>query len=771
MPWRKLKNLPYLSVLAGSWFALALLALLALGVALIGVLTLWRDWLEANWNLTFPTPLTLAFWYLFALVPVGVLLLYFLKLKRRALHVPSTFLWRKSIEDLHVNSLFQWLRKNILLILQLLFLLGLGYALADPTYNSEARGRHIIFMIDNSASMSASDEPPSRLEVAKREVQEQIDALDPSDQAMVIVFNSEAQLLQSYTNSKEALKRAVARIQPTHRPTQLDAALALAEGQANPRRSGEDAAQEQPVPGEQVGRTLLRPEGIATDVYLFSDGRFADVLAFTPGKLNLRLKPIGHSTNNVGIVRMDLRRNEYQPDEFEVGVRVMNFRPEALEARVAVQLDVFVRGEAQPRRQVQTLNLAPRSVRELQGRSDGFKKWEDLPGGSVPEPITTFAIKDPGQGYIRASLRDLQTRDAWKDDFAVDDIAWLAIAPVRRARLLRIGPANDILDAFLKAGVAQRRFRVNTLPVAGFAADPRYREATEAETFDLVIFDRCAPRSMEEMPQANTFFLGAAPPLRPGLWEQMKPMQDLFVREFQTSHRLMRGIETLQGMQVYEARALPRELLPSRASALIETQQEPVMWALGRRRFTDLVLTFPLVIDEGGRSVWNTNWPKQPAGTLPLFLDNVLTQLGRYKEHEEPHRTGMPKVLELDTPVSEVQVTRRDPAGLSKTLKHEPGRDLVFGETDQAGLYEAAWATGASGAAGGEDSHYRFAVNLFDARESNIQPRDDFQVGQERVEKTDQPLQSRRQLWPWFALGALAVLLLEWYVYNRRIHV
>ncbi len=765
---RKLRNLPYLSVLAGSWFALALLILLALGLALVGVLTFWRDWLETNWSLTFPSPLTLIFWYFFAAVPIGVLLLYFLKLKRRALHVPSTFLWRKSIEDLHVNSLFQWLRKNILLILQLLFLLGLGYALADPTYNSEARGRHIIFMIDNSASMTATDESPSRLEVAKQEVKQQIDALDSSDQAMVIVFSSDAQLLQSYTNSKEALKRAVDRIEATHRPTQLDGALALAEGQANPRRSAEDASLEGPEPGQQVGRTTLRPEGIATDVYLFSDGRFADVLDFTPGKLNLRLKPIGRSSNNVGVVRMDLRRNEYQPDEFEVGVRVMNFRPEAIEARVAVQLDVFVRGDPRPERQVQTLNLSARSVRELAGAGDGFQKWEDLPGGSVPEPIVTFAVKDPGHGYVRATLRDLQTRDAWKDDFAVDDTAWLAITPVRRARILRLGPANDILDAFLSAGVAQRRFAVTTLPAAGFEDAPSYREAMEAETFDLVIFDRCAPQRMEEMPQANTLFIGQVPPLKPGLWEAMKPMQDAFVREFQTSHRLMRGIETLQGMHVYEARALPKDVLPSRASALIETQQEPILWALGRRRFTDLVMTFPLVMDEGGRSVWNTNWPKQPAGTLPLFLDNVLTQLGRYKEHEEPHRTGAPKPLELDSgpgAPGEVQVARRDPPGPGapgERLKHEPGRDLVFGGTHQAGLYEASW---------GAETPYRFAVNLFDARESNIQPRDDFQVGHERVEKAEQALPSRHQLWPWFALGALAVLLLEWYVYNRRIHV
>src|SRR5262249_11549538 len=155
-------------------------------------------------------------------LPLLVALLYFLKLKRRPLQVPSTFLWRKSIEDLHVNSLFQWLRQNILLILQLLILLTLIYGvLAFQVHAPATQARHYILMIDNSASMSATDVLPNRLELAKQEALQEINSRPDTDVGMVIVFNSAAEIRQSYTGDLNLLRQAVRDIQPTNRPTRI----------------------------------------------------------------------------------------------------------------------------------------------------------------------------------------------------------------------------------------------------------------------------------------------------------------------------------------------------------------------------------------------------------------------------------------------------------------------------------------------------------------------------------------------------------------------
>src|SRR5947208_3582272 len=152
--------------LLNNWFLLALIALACCAIpgvilvmlTLVGwdadINTFLRDNLQISYELRLSPWIALILLFL----PIVLVILYFLKLKRKPIQVPSTFLWKKSIEDLHVNSLFQWLRNNVLLILQLLVLLALIYGILAPRiHGAGGRGKHYILMIDNSASMSAID--------------------------------------------------------------------------------------------------------------------------------------------------------------------------------------------------------------------------------------------------------------------------------------------------------------------------------------------------------------------------------------------------------------------------------------------------------------------------------------------------------------------------------------------------------------------------------------------------------------------------------------
>src|SRR3984893_10615905 len=280
-----------------SWFPLALIGLLLLGIPglLLFILNLFgweasvNRWLRDNFNLSYHIHIPTWGVLLLLLVPLAILVLYFLKLKRKPLSVPSTFLWRKSIEDLHVNSLLQWLRPNVLLLLQLLVLLGLIYSVMGFRFHGRAgQGRHYVLMIDNSASMGATDVAPSRLEQAKAEALKEIDAVTDSDFGMVIAFNSSAEILQSFTSNRALLRQAVKDIPQTQRPTRIEEALSLADSFANPVRSTEDVASqpENVEPGKE--RTYVAPKGVSTTVHLFSDGRFPDLSEAALANMNSR---------------------------------------------------------------------------------------------------------------------------------------------------------------------------------------------------------------------------------------------------------------------------------------------------------------------------------------------------------------------------------------------------------------------------------------------------------------------------------------------------
>ena len=74
-------------------------------------------------------------WAILLSIPPLIVLLYFLKLRREPLEVPSTYLWARTVEDLHVNSIWQKLRRNLLLFLQLLLLLFAILACLNPSWS------------------------------------------------------------------------------------------------------------------------------------------------------------------------------------------------------------------------------------------------------------------------------------------------------------------------------------------------------------------------------------------------------------------------------------------------------------------------------------------------------------------------------------------------------------------------------------------------------------------------------------------------------------
>ena len=262
----------------------------------------------------------------------ALLVLYFLKLRRREMPVSSTLLWRKAIQDLQVNAPFQKLRRNLLLLLQMLLLLLLCVALARPVANfTPGAAKLSVILIDRSASMSAQEDyngkKHSRLDEAKKLARSLVDSMSRKESAMVIAFDDSAEVLQPLTTDTAALRTAIDGIQPTDRKSKLKLAYKLAEAQV------------------KYHPEQLRPNEKPT-VFVYSDGRISDAKELSV-QADIRYTKIGREdTSNIAIVSLSAKRNYERPTEVQVFARLANFGPEPITTDVQLTVDGLVRGTA-----------------------------------------------------------------------------------------------------------------------------------------------------------------------------------------------------------------------------------------------------------------------------------------------------------------------------------------------------------------------------------------------------------------------------------------
>lgn len=655
-------------------------------------------------------------WIILGLVPPLILMLYFLKLRRTPLEVPSTYLWTKTIEDLHVNSIWQRLRNSLLLLLQLLLALLLILACLGPgCQGQKLSGDRFIHLIDQSASMSATDLPngQTRLEFAKQEAAKLIDSMDSGDTAMIISFSDRANVQQSYTRNRSLLKRKLAEIKQTQRASDIGEALLAASGLANPGRTSDRESE----------RDVQVADALAARLFIFSDGAVKEVANFSLGNLVPEYRPVGafDVPNNVGITAFAI-----SDDLDSVGLQAFAQIQNSDDENHSVDVELYVNDEIHDLQNDFEIEAGDtRGISfDLGGLLDGL-------GSSVP---VRLEIKDP-------------------DVYSLDNVAYGIIEPPSQSRVLVLTRNNPYLQFVFETDRLEKLAEVE-FKEPEFLKTKEYQDNATLGIYDCVIFDQCAP---ENMPECNTVFIGSLPTSEK--WQASEKQFPTLVVDTDNSHPLMYNVQ-MGNVLIIESNQLTG---PKGMVTLMESTSGAIMSVGPRGGFEDLVIGFPIIeYSDEGDEMHNSDWPNHLS--FPLFMQNVVIALGGGARFDSTQGTKPGKLVNIKTrtPTSIVEV--RDPAGDTTELRARGDRTFVYGNADSTGIYSVIDKES-------DLQDQMFPVNLMDSRESNLAVREKLEIGYDEISGSTETIPETKQFWPWLVLICLFVLIMEWFIYNRRVFI
>ncbi len=629
--------------------------------------------------------------WMLAFIP-ALIALYFLKLKRQEKVVSSTILWRRSLEDLHVNAPFQRLRRSLLLLLQLIVLIGLILSLWRPRSVGElVTGNNIVLLVDTSASMGAREEAGSRLEEAKRRAIELVHAMKEGDRMTILTFAGDTTTLVPLTEDVNSLLAAIDTFAWVVAPTNVEEALIVAGS----------------VAGSLSG----------AKIYVLGDGCYPENLELPDEVKRQEVEFFSAATHleNVAITELDVRQTFEVDRRTEVLAVVENTGLQPWSGTVSI----FFEDDLKDARE---LTLAPGRV----------------------SPIV-FDGSRLGRGIVRV---EVDSEDSLEDD----NRAWVRLRPPDPVRVLYVGRQNHWLQGVL---ATSRRVTHERISLASYTERVKgmvQENVAEKLGVDVLLFDGQAPA---EPPLLPALYLGCHPTLPEGASPPVEVEQPTII-DWDRAHPVNRLV-------VYTDVLIEKSMTFTSGPGfhgLVESDQGSLIGTFSYRQ--PGATPVPVVVV--GFDILESNWPLGHYSFV-IFFSNVLTWLDQKTQGADRsrYRSGEPLIYlpgaeYRDRDWQDARI--RTPSGALRV----PGRDengaLVLATTDEVGVYEVV--------SGGE-TVARLPVALLSARESTLAPREKISFGEFEVDVNAAMEQGTRHLWKWFALAALAFLLVEWYVYNRRL--
>ncbi len=608
-------------------------------------------------------------WFFLALIPLVIL--YFLKLRRPKMEVPSLALWQSVVNDQRVNSPFQKFRRNLLLLLQIILLCLLVLALMQPFLSADADvAEYTPLLIDCSASMSATDESTgkSRLDLVKEQVREQIENLSGDQRIAIFSFSATGRRLTEFTNDRRMLLKALDAIQPTDLPGQLDDVLRMA------------AAYTRTFPIETV--TVM------------TDGNLPGQVDFEL-PFSLEVKRVSPGGPNVGITEMSARRSG--PEEWEVFVRASS---SSVDLRGA-ELEFYENGEKTNSQAIEVSN----------------EEAERL----------VFPV---GSGTAR--LLEARLIPTSYDSMKVDDSVWLTL------------PTARPLKVWTSPKLSSWRHAIRVQPNLEMADTTE--DQPKGSDYDLIVSDTLETGGAVALVQV---FVGVIPT---DLQDLIEIKEDVaYVVDWNRTSPLLRHVQ-LADVQVGEQPRLAvgagaKDLEERGYEVLIDGNAGPLL--LQRREGLSVSFWFTFHTDKSTLP-YRVGFPIIAANAV----ESALKQASLSEVSAAPTGVLPPIAVEADR-----SYTIRTPDGQQIPATSTATGLLTGIPAARVGRYDVME---------GADLTTSVGTGLLNATESTLKSVEEIRFSELTVsaEQTDK-IDSDRPLWWILALLAFAVMLFEWWYFQR----
>jgi len=258
------------------------------------------------------------------------------------------------------------LREPWAFLAQILFLLLLVLALANPRWGPGFEGRSVAMVLDASIwSQAHPAGEPAWIDRERAEALRLVDSLPAMDRVLLLRSESDAQPILPFTTDRAALRRAIQSVQPSSAAADLPRALEM--GRAA-------------LGGERRGLLVYVGPGLVDADQSRSLDEFRAELETTgnnAGQPQVLMRLVGDwpAVQNRGITRLSLRRDAAQPDRWRLLTQLKNYGNE----KADIALAFSVNGQPIGQRK---LSLAPEA---LVNAEDEFT-WDQ--GGMLQAEIT-----------------------------------------------------------------------------------------------------------------------------------------------------------------------------------------------------------------------------------------------------------------------------------------------------------------------------------------------------------------------------------------------